>query len=238
VIPRGAQRVLVTGGGSGIGLAVAEAVLAAGGQVAVTGRRPEPLQALARAHPGRVHALPGDLCDPTFRDRVVDTARAALGGLDGLVHSAGVVFHQLPGQIDEAALRAQLELNLVAPLRLGAHALEALEPGGGMVFVSSTLAHRPLATSAVYSASKAGLLAVMKTLAVAGAPRQIRANAVSPGGVQTGMIHGREDALSALHPLGRLGTPAEVASAILHLLTAPWTTGTELVIDGGLLLRE
>lgn len=257
--PVGTRKVLVTGGGSGMGLAVAEALLRAGGQVAVTGRRAERLDAVVRAWPGQAVALPCDLASPSERAGLLARAREALGGLDGLVHSAGVVEHQLPGHISEDALRAQLEINLVAPLRLGEEALSILEDGGGMVFIASTLALRPLPTSAVYSAAKAGLLAAMRSLALAGAARRIRANAVCPGVVDTEMVRAPrlspgetpptgEDlerrisaqlsTLGALHPLGRIGKAEEVADAVLHLLSAPWTTGSELVIDGGLLLRE
>lgn len=255
----GTRRVLITGGGSGIGRAVAEALLHAGGSVAVTGRRPEPLQALAAAFPGRAFALPCDVASPSERAGLLQRAKALLGGLDGFVHSAGTVVHQPPGHIDEAALRAQLEVNLVAPLRLGEEALEVLEPGGGMVFVASTLAVRPILTSAAYSAAKAGLLQVVKVLALAGAARQVRANAVLPGVVDTEMVRelrlkpgeappseaeasarleSQLAGLRSLHPLGRLGRPGEVAEAVLHLLSAAWTTGAELTVDGGLMLRE
>lgn len=256
----GLRRVLVTGGGTGIGRAVAERLLRGGGTVVVTGRRAEKLEELARAHPGRAFALPCDLADPTARDGLLDRARSLAGGaLDGLVHSAGAVTHQPPGNIDERSLRAQLEINLVAPLRLGEQALQTLEPGGGVVFVSSTLAHRPLPTSAVYSAAKAGLLAAMRSLALAGAANGLRFNAVVPGVVDTDMIReprlapgesaptGAErearvaaqlESLRALHPMGRLGSVEDAAEAVVHLLGAPWTTGAELVVDGGLLLRE
>jgi 3-oxoacyl-[acyl-carrier protein] reductase len=255
----GTRKVLVTGGGSGLGLAVAEALLRAGGRVAVSGRRRERLDAVERTWPGQAVALACDLSSPSERAGLLARAREALGGLDGLVHSAGLVVHQAPGHITEEALRAQLEVNLVAPLRLGEEALSVLEAGGGMVFIASTLASRPLPTSTVYSAAKAGLLAGMRSLALAGAQRRIRANAVCPGVVDTEMIRaprlkpGEEppegealerrvseqvSALGALHPLGRLGRVEEVAEAVVHLLGAPWTTGAELVVDGGLLLRE
>jgi 3-oxoacyl-[acyl-carrier protein] reductase len=257
--PVGTRKVLVTGGGSGIGLAVAEALLRAGGRVAVSGRREARLEAVVRAWPGQAVALPCDLASPSERTGLLARARDALGGLDGLVHSAGLVEHQPPGHISEDALRAQLEVNLVAPLRLGEEALAVLERGGGMVFIASTLALRPLPTSAVYSAAKAGLLAAMRSLALAGAGRQVRANAVCPGLVDTELVRtprlapgeappegealerhvsAQLSALGALHPLGRLGRAEEVAQAVVHLLAAPWTTGSELVVDGGLLLRE
>jgi NAD(P)-dependent dehydrogenase (short-subunit alcohol dehydrogenase family) len=255
----GTRKVLITGGGTGIGRAVAEAVLRAGGSVVVTGRRPQPLEAVAATFPGRAHALPCDVTSTSEREGLLSRASTLLGGLDGFVHCAGVVTHQPLGHIDEASLRAQLEVNLVAPLRLGEQALRVLEPGGGMVFVSSTLAVRPLSTSAVYSAAKAGLLQGMPSLALEGSARGVRANAVLPGVVDTEMartlrlapgeavpaepeymarVEAQLDHLRALHPLGRLGRPEDVAEAVLYLLGASWTTGAELVVDGGILLRE
>ena len=252
----GTRKVLVTGGGTGIGLAVCEALLAAGGEVVAVGRRSAPLEALAARYPGRAHALCTDVADASAREGLLARAATLLGGLDGFVHSAGVVAHELPGHVTEAALRSQLEVNLVAPLRLGEQALTVLSEGGGMVFLSSTLAVKPVVTSAAYSASKAGMLQVMKVLAQAGAARRVRANAVLPGVVDTDMVRtprlqpgeatlSEADAaarvaeqlrqLSALHPLG-LGQPAHVAGAVVHLLGAPWTTGSELVVDGGLTL--
>jgi NAD(P)-dependent dehydrogenase (short-subunit alcohol dehydrogenase family) len=255
----GTQKVLITGGGTGIGRAIAEALLRAGGSVVLTGRRLEPLAQVAAAFPGRAIPLTCDVASVSEREGLLARAREKLGGLDGFVHSAGVVAHQVPGNIDEAALREQLEVNLVAPLRLGEQALEVLEPGGGMVFISSTIAVRALLTSAAYSASKAGMHQVMRSLALAGAPRRIRANVVMPGVVDTEMAHVLRLApgesmppepertqrlaaqlarLSALHPLGRMGRPEEVAEAVLYLLGAAWTTGAELAVDGGILLRE
>jgi NAD(P)-dependent dehydrogenase (short-subunit alcohol dehydrogenase family) len=251
----GLRRVLVTGGGTGIGLAVCEAILAGGGQVVAVGRRSEPLQAIAARYPGQAHALVADLAAPEQREGLLARGRALMGGLDGFVHSAGYVAHEAPGSISEAALRAQLEINLVAPLRLGEQALELLEDGGGMVFVASTLAVRPVLTSAVYSAAKAGLIEAMKVLALAGAPRGVRASAVLPGVVDTDMIRApaptrdgqtespseverRVERLRTLHPIGRLGAPSDVAACTTYLLGAHWISGASITIDGGLLLRE
>lgn len=236
------MKVLVTGGGTGIGRAVAEKVIQNDGQVVVVGRRTEVLEDFVRKYPGKAHCVVADVADAQQRDGLVSLARRILGGLDGFVHSAGVVYHQLPGEISDEAIEAQLQVNLIAPLRLGEEALEVLSEGGSMVFMGSTLSQRPVASSAVYSAAKAGLSAVMKVLALQGAKHGIRANAVLPGIVETDMVadrlksHGEE--MKALHILGRLGQPEDVAQTVWHLLNAPWTTGTEVVVDGGLLLRE
>lgn len=127
-----------------------------------------------------------------------------------------------------------------------------------MVFVASNLAHRPIETSAVYSAAKAGLISAMRALALAGASRPVRVNAVSPGIVDTEMVRtlrleaGEEEprgeeaearlraqleGLRAQVPLGRLGRPEEIAEAVLHLLGASWITGADWILDGGGLLR-
>lgn len=255
----GTRKVLITGGGTGIGRAVAEMLLRAGGSVVVTGRRAEMLKEVCAPYPGRAFALPCDLASVSDREGMMARAKDLMGGLDGFVHSAGVVVHQVPGHIDEESLRIQLEVSLVAALRLGEQALEVMESGGGMVFLASTIAYRPILTSAVYSAAKAGMLQIMKTLAIAGAPRQLRANGVLPGVVDTEMgrilrlapgespppepeytarLNTQMEALRALHPLGRMGQPDDVAEAVLYLLGASWVTGAELAVDGGILLRN
>lgn len=258
-LPIGRRRVLVTGAGSGIGAAVAESLLSAGGMVAAVGRREAPLRELEASYPGKVAVLPRDLGKEADRGGLLALARERLGGLDGMVHCAGAAFHELPGAIEESSLRAQIELHFVAPLRLGEQALEILDPGGGVVFLGSTLGERPIETSAVYSGAKAAMVAAMRSLALAGSRRDIRFNVVSPGLVDTPMSRAlrlapgeappsdeaerkaREEAqlrgFAELHPLGRLGSPVEVAEVVLELLAARWVTGADWRIDGGLLLR-
>jgi len=252
----GTRRVVVTGGGSGIGRAVALRLAEGGGSVVVVGRRAERLAETAAQQPDRIRTLTCDLEVADERADLLARCEDLLGGLDGLVHAAGIAAHRAPGHIDEASLRSTLEVDLVAPLRLGEQALEIIEPGGGVVFVSSTLALRPMDTSAVYSAAKAGMDAAMKALALAGAAKRIRFNSVAPGLVDTEMIRElrlapgepepshrdervREQvaALAGLAPLGRLGSPDEISEAIVQLLAAPWITGAVHVVDGGLLLR-
>jgi NAD(P)-dependent dehydrogenase (short-subunit alcohol dehydrogenase family) len=253
-------RVLVTGASRGIGRAVVERLLERGATVAVVGRSEEALVQLARRDPSRVTVLVGDLAEPTQRRRMVERAAAELSGLDGLVGSAGIALHQRVGAIDEATIAAQLAVNLVAPLLLAQDAaavMRAQGTGGAIVHVSSTLAVQPAPGTAVYGAAKAALNAVTRSLAGELAEDRIRVNAVLPGVVDTDMVReprlapGEEpptgatrerrvqaqlEALRELHPLGRLGKPADIADAVVHLLDAEWTTGSLMLVDGGLTL--
>ena len=236
------MKVLVTGASRGIGRAVCERLLGRGASVAAVARGAALLADLRSKAPNRVHTIACDLADPEARHGLAQRARDALGGLDAVVAAAGVVAHQPPGAISERSLREQLEIDLVAPLRLGEEALSVLDEGGAMVFVSSTLALRPIASSAVYSAAKAGLQAAARSFALAGAPRRLRVNVVCPGVVDTDMLAARPEKerafLQSLAPLGGVAQPDEIADAIAYLLDAPHTTGATLVVDGGTLLRE
>src|SRR5688572_10976426 len=151
----GLRKVVVTGGGSGIGRAIAQAIVARGGEVAVVGRRPEPLAEFVAANPGKSVALPCDLNDDKDRATILARAKAALGGLDGVVHSAGVVKRERFGQISEQALREQLEIHVVAAVRVCEQAIGALTEGGSILIVSSTLGHRPTSYTLTYSMAKA-----------------------------------------------------------------------------------
>lgn len=247
-------KVLVTGASRGIGAACARALLAEGASVALLGRDGGALAVVA-GEGGSATTLAADLTDSDARDAVVDEAVEALGGLDAMVLAAGVAQHVPFAAIDESAVRRQLELNLVAPLMMVHRGLGALRAGrGSVVMIGSTLADRPAPTTTAYAASKAGLHAATRQLAAELAPA-VRVNAVAPGVVDTAMtralrlapgepmpqgpeletrVNAQLEALRALHPLGRLGTPEEVAEATLHLLGAEWTTGAILTVDGGL----
>ncbi len=178
-----------------------------------------------------------------------------MGGLDALICSAGIARHQPLVEVDEATLRQTFEVNLFAPFLLARDAARAMTDGV-MIFVTSTLVDRPAPSTSAYAASKGALTALTRALALELAPH-IRVAAVSPGLVDTAMarelrLHPGEELptgqglrarlgrqledMKALHPLGRLGEPGEVADAILYLLDASWSTGTVLTLDGGLSL--
>lgn len=245
---------LVTGASRGIGRAVVDLLVKSGREVIACGRGRAGLVELERAYPGKVRVLAGDLAEPGVALQLADEAWKRAGRIDELVLSAGIVRYAAVGKVSEADLRAQLEVNFIAPFlmtqRLG---VEMRRSGGGaIVHVASTLGLRSAPATAAYAASKAALLSAMHSCAVELAPL-VRVNAVAPGVVDTDMVRvpREEDAhehpeareariaeglsrLSALHPLGRLGTPQDVAAAVLYLLDAPWVTGTVLTVDGGL----
>jgi NAD(P)-dependent dehydrogenase (short-subunit alcohol dehydrogenase family) len=228
--------VLITGGGTGLGQGIAAALRARGHAVTLLGRREAPLRAAAAALGCR--AVVGDVTgDP---DLILD----AVGPVDHIVHNAGVYLHGPLSAWTAALWRELHEVTVVGPALLSA-AWAARQAGpGSLTFVSSTLAARPAPGTGPYAAAKAGQLGLMQALAVELAPRQLRSNAVLPGVVPTPMTEaprGGDDpqarlaALTALHPLGRLGQPADIGEAVAYLVGARWVTGAALPVDGGLL---
>jgi len=244
------ERVLVTGASRGIGRAVVERLVAEGRRVVAVARGKVDLG----IPPSRVAWLQADL---TIEADVVARACEPFGGLDGLVHAAGVAPHAPLDAITDAQLEETWNLHVRAALKLTQQLAarwrtEARE--GSIVHVASTLGLRPAAGTLAYSASKAALIALTKPAAPELAPG-IRVNAVAPGLVDTDMTrtlrlapgepmptgeeHARRleaqlESMRALHPLGRLGTPEDVADSIVYLLDASWVTGTVLTVDGGL----
>lgn len=228
------SRVLVTGGGTGIGLAVVEALVKQQVQVCAVGRRIEKLAA-AEAFGARVVSY--DITeDPS-------NLFSQCGEFDGLVLNAGIQIRQNIGNWSRNAWADILQTNLVGSAMLTQAFVSQCKGHGSIVGVASTLAKVPAPATAAYSASKAGLLAMLRTVALESAASGIRANAVLPGIVDTPMIRDPSKGPSAvdprltqLHPLGRIGEAAEVARVIVDTLQSPWMTGAEIAIDGGLML--
>ncbi|GAA4984897.1 SDR family oxidoreductase [Yinghuangia aomiensis] len=239
------SRVVVTGGGTGIGRAAAHAFAAAGARVLVVGRTAATLAETAREHP-RVHCLAADVGAPEAPAAIVETALDLLGGIDILVNNAAQVRIAPLGAIDVREAQAQVATNLLAPLFLTQAALPHLaDAKGAVVNVSTAGAGRGWPGQSVYGAAKAGLDFLTRTWALELAPRGIRVVAVSPGPVDTPIIESAgltPEQITQLRerqrqrvPLGRIGRPEEVAWWIVNVCRpeASFTTGLNIPVDGG-----
>jgi NAD(P)-dependent dehydrogenase (short-subunit alcohol dehydrogenase family) len=239
---------VVTGASRGIGLAIAERLVAEGARVCLTARGADDLAAAVKALGGDGHAIgvAGKADDPEHRTAALDATVAAFGRIDVLVNNTGInpVFGASTEVSTEAAAKI-LGVNVLAALAWTEQARQAglgEHDGAAVVNVASIAGLRPAPGLGIYGVSKAALIQLTGQLAIELAPR-IRVNAVAPAVVKTrfasALYEGREDAVSASYPMGRLGEPADVAGAVAFLAgsDAGWVTGQTLVIDGGLLLR-
>jgi meso-butanediol dehydrogenase/(S,S)-butanediol dehydrogenase/diacetyl reductase len=242
---------LITGGGTGVGAAATRLFTREGAKVVVTGRRPEPIVAIAKETGGI--AVAGDTSDPSHAAEAVTAAVENFGGLDIVVANAGIGIDGTVGDMDDGDWHKQIDINLTGPMMMARAAIPAmLERGGGsIVLVASTNALAAAPASAAYDISKAGLLALARAIAVDYGPQGIRANALCPGWIITPMgdesmdalaaergLGGREDAYklaSADVPLRRAGTAEEMAACCLFLASdeSSIVTGTALIADGG-----
>lgn len=250
--PLSSLRVVVTGGASGIGRASAELLLERGARVALWDVADDTLAVAAEigAH-GQVVDVTGDLAGP------VAEAAEALGGLTGLVHAAGRASVEPVGAFTADSWNQVLDVNLRAHAlltqemlpHLEAAAARANESGRGgpsVVAISSVEGMAANPWIPAYCASKAGLLGLTRSMAAQLGPSGIRVNSVCPGFVVTPMIQQALDIpemkleFEQAAPLGRMGSPREVAGVVAFLLSddASFVTGTEVVVDGGLICKH
>ena len=237
---------LVTGASRGIGLGIAERIVAEGGRVVLTARTREALDE-AVAHlggPDVAHAVAGRADDADHRAEAVAAAVDTFGSLDLLVNNAGINPAYGPlMDLDLGAARKMLEVNVTSTLAWtqAAHAAWLREHGGAVVNVASVAGTKPAPGIAMYGASKAALIHLTEELAVELGPT-VRVNAVAPAVVKTqfarALYEGREEQVAARYPLRRLGVPEDIGSVVAFLLSddAAWLTGQTLVVDGGITL--
>ncbi|TYL45258.1 SDR family oxidoreductase [Nocardioides sp. BGMRC 2183] len=240
------QTAIVTGASRGIGLAIAERIVAEGGRVVITARKPEALdEAVATlGGPENAIAVAGHADDADHRTETIERALATFGSLDLLVNNTGINPTYGPlMEIDLGVARKIVEVNVFSALAWvqETHRAWMAEHGGSIVNVSSIGGLRPAPGIAMYGASKAMLSHLTEELAVELGP-DIRVNAVAPAVVKTkfatALYDGREEQVAAAYPLKRLGVPDDIGSVVAFLLSsdAGWMTGQTLVVDGGVLL--
>ncbi len=236
------KRALVTGASGGIGGAIARSLAAAGAVVAVSGTREAALSQLAAELDSGAHVLVADLAEPDAAEALVKAAAEGLGGLDILVSNAGITRDQLAMRMSDEDWGVVLEVNLTAGFRLMRAALRPMmrQRFGRIVAITSVVGAIGNAGQANYAASKAGMTAAIKSLAQELASRNITANCVAPGFIDTEMTNNfseaRRQSILSMIPAGRFGTPQDVAAAVVFLASeeAAYVTGQTLHVNGGL----
>jgi NAD(P)-dependent dehydrogenase (short-subunit alcohol dehydrogenase family) len=246
------RKAFVTGAGGGIGFQIAHDLVAAGCSVTALDIKPDP--GGFPAGPGRIDYIEGDLREPGTIGRAVD--RAAVDGLDFVVNAAGVAMLKDDGSIVDIPLEVwerTMQVNLLAPVHIARRAVPHMLRGKGGVFVhiasvagaramDNVLEAGPLDA---YQISKAALISLSRGLALTYGRQGIRSNTICPGSVWTPMtasIYEQPERVAAMKrrtPLPQIGTPQNIADACLFLLSdrASFITGTDLVVDGGLMAK-
>ena len=251
--PLAGKHALVTGGGSGIGAAIARSLSEAGAAVSIAGRRAGPLDEVAARLP-RAKAIVADITSEADCAVMAAAARTAHGPIDILIANAGAAESVPAAKIDLAHWRRMLDLNLTGAFLSVKAALPDIARGGAqggrIVFIASTAGLKGYPYVAAYCAAKHGVVGLARALAVELAPRGVTVNAVCPGFTETPLLEaslaniagktGRTRAeaeadLKSLNPQGRFVTPQEVADTVLWLCTpaAQSVTGQSISVSGG-----
>ena len=237
------KRALVTGASGAIGGAIARALHRQGAAVALSGTRKDALAALAAELGERTAVTPCNLADKEQLEKLVPDAEAALGGeLDILINNAGVTRDMLFARMSDEDWQTVIDVNLTAAFRLSRAVLRGMmrRRTGRIISISSVVGVVGNPGQANYSASKAGLMGMTRSLAAEIASRSVTVNCVAPGFTASPMTDALTDTQKAMIlervPARRLGTAAEVASAVVYLASdeAAYVTGQTIHVNGGM----
>ena len=239
---------IVTGASKGIGAAIAKRLAAEGATVVVnyasSREAAERVVKEIQSQGGKAVAVKANIAEPADVERLFIEAKKTFDRLDILVNNAGVYDFAPLENVTPEHFHKQFNLNVLGLLLASQQAAKHFgREGGAIVNISSVVAHSPVATASVYSATKAAVDAITKSLAKELGPRKIRVNSVNPGMVETEGLHGAGIAESdfrktveAQTPLGRIGQPDDIAPAVVFLASpdSSWITGETLTISGGM----
>lgn len=240
------RRIIITGGGSGIGLETARRFQAEGAGIAVLDRSPRSLDA-ARTQLPNAAVFDCDVSQVESVERAIASAAQQLGGIDGVCNVAGIGTRKSFDETTAEVMMTDIAVNLMGPFLVSKAALPHLRASGGgtIVNVASGLALRPTEGRTAYGASKGGLITMSKAMAIDLAKDQVRVNVVCPGLIDTPLVkdtsHGatfsaqQYEKLMDRRIIRRMGEAREIADAILFLTSgeSSFITATVLAVDGG-----
>ncbi|MGV9897083.1 SDR family oxidoreductase [Streptomyces tendae] len=237
------RNAVITGGGSGMGLAMAELLVAGGARVVITGRSQATLDAARKRLGGNAVAVRGDVASLPDLDALTGRVKAELGTVDALFVNAGIATLTPLDSTTEEAYDELFDINVKGAWFTVQKLAPLLNTGAGVVLTTSVANVIGMADTSVYAAGKAALRSMARSFSRELLPRGIRVNAVSPGPVDTGALDAAMTAEEAErfkaervadNPMRRFGTPEEIARAAAFLaFDATYTTGAELAVDGG-----
>lgn len=233
---------LVTGASGGIGAAIAEALHAQGATVALSGTRREALDKLAEKLGSRAHVCVANLSDRASVEGLVPAAEAAMGKVDILINNAGITRDNIFMRMKDEEWDSVLAVNLTAGFTLSRGVIKGMMKRrfGRIIGITSVVGVTGNPGQANYAAAKAGMIGMSKSLAAEVASRNITVNCVAPGFIETAMTDALNDkqreGIMGSVPAGRLGTSAEIASAVVYLASreAAYVTGQTLHVNGGM----
>jgi NAD(P)-dependent dehydrogenase (short-subunit alcohol dehydrogenase family) len=236
------RRVLITGGGAGIGAATARLLVTRGWRVALLDRDGAVAKRTA-AEIGDARGYAGDVTDIRSVEAALDDMRQVWGGIDDLVNNAGTWDHAPLLELTKERWQKVMDVNFFAPIEIANAAVRRMQPGSAIVNVSSVLGQVSAPTRGPYCVSKSALISLTKMQAIEWAERGIRVNAIAPGYIMNEPTRalaaaGSFDvaAIEKRTPMGRMGSEEEVAQGIAYLLSpdaAGYVTGHTLEVNGG-----